>query len=76
MTTAGTRAVVNTGKGKMDTDLKNSRGYWRPNGNYLRSCVPKDSDLFMLKKVYTRSCYTDHALVDEYIALAILAGKA
>ncbi|GJR78816.1 ribonuclease H-like domain-containing protein [Tanacetum coccineum] len=26
MTTAGTRAVVNTGKGKMDTDLKKSKG--------------------------------------------------
>ncbi|GJR82780.1 ribonuclease H-like domain-containing protein [Tanacetum coccineum] len=30
MTTAGTRAVVNTGKGKMDTDLKKSRWVWRP----------------------------------------------
>ncbi|GKA00847.1 hypothetical protein Tco_0673512, partial [Tanacetum coccineum] len=30
MTTAGTRAVVNTGEGKMDTDLKKSRWVWRP----------------------------------------------
>ncbi|GKC38699.1 hypothetical protein Tco_1051083, partial [Tanacetum coccineum] len=34
MTTIGTRAVVNTGKGKMDTDLKKSRWVWRP-GMYL-----------------------------------------
>ncbi|GJU24031.1 putative ribonuclease H-like domain-containing protein [Tanacetum coccineum] len=33
MTTAGTRAVVNTGKGKMDNDLKKSRWVWRPKGN-------------------------------------------
>ncbi|GJZ14497.1 hypothetical protein Tco_0550174 [Tanacetum coccineum] len=32
MTIAGTRAVVNTGKGKMDTDLKKSRWVWRPKG--------------------------------------------
>ncbi|GJT82346.1 hypothetical protein Tco_1056688 [Tanacetum coccineum] len=35
MTTAGKRAVVNTGKGKLDTDLKESRWVWRPKGNYL-----------------------------------------
>ncbi|GKA73865.1 hypothetical protein Tco_0780167 [Tanacetum coccineum] len=35
MTTAGTRVVVNTGKGKMDTDLKKSRWVWRPKGHYL-----------------------------------------
>ncbi|GKB83071.1 hypothetical protein Tco_0949966 [Tanacetum coccineum] len=50
MTTAGTRAVVNTGKGKMDTDLKKSRWVWRPKGNYLDH-VSKDSGSFMLKKV-------------------------
>ncbi|GJV27405.1 putative ribonuclease H-like domain-containing protein [Tanacetum coccineum] len=50
MTTAGTRAVVNTGKGKMDTDLKKSRWVWRPKGNYLDH-VSKDSRSFMLKKV-------------------------
>ncbi|GKE85921.1 hypothetical protein Tco_1559663 [Tanacetum coccineum] len=50
MTTAGTRAVVNTGKGKMDTDLKNSRWVWRSKGNYLDH-VSKDSGSFMLKKV-------------------------
>ncbi|GJU52454.1 putative ribonuclease H-like domain-containing protein [Tanacetum coccineum] len=50
MTTAGTRAVVNTGKGKLETDLKKSRWVWRPKGNYLDH-VSKDSGSFMLKKV-------------------------
>ncbi|GKD34627.1 hypothetical protein Tco_1250136 [Tanacetum coccineum] len=50
MTTAGTRAVVNTGKGKVDIDLKKSRWVWRPKGNYLDH-VSKDSGSFMLKKV-------------------------
>ncbi|GKF02049.1 hypothetical protein Tco_0028972 [Tanacetum coccineum] len=50
MTTAGIRAVVNTGKGKLDTDLKKSRWVWRPKGNYLDH-VSKDSRSFMLKKV-------------------------
>ncbi|GJV47948.1 putative ribonuclease H-like domain-containing protein [Tanacetum coccineum] len=50
MTTAGTKAVVNTGKGKMDIDLKKSKWVWRPKGNYLDH-VSKDSGSFMLKKV-------------------------
>ncbi|GJU03966.1 putative ribonuclease H-like domain-containing protein [Tanacetum coccineum] len=50
MTTVGTRAVVNTGKGKLDTNLKKSRWVWRPKGNYLDH-VSKDSGSFMLKKV-------------------------
>ncbi|GJV48056.1 ribonuclease H-like domain-containing protein [Tanacetum coccineum] len=50
MTTRGTRAVVNIGKGKMDTDLKKSRWVWRPKGNYFDH-VSKDSGYFMLKKV-------------------------
>ncbi|GKF62307.1 hypothetical protein Tco_0182361, partial [Tanacetum coccineum] len=50
MTTDGKRAVVNTGKGKLDTDLKRSRWFWRPKGNYLDH-VSKDSGSFMLKKV-------------------------
>ncbi|GJR71317.1 putative ribonuclease H-like domain-containing protein [Tanacetum coccineum] len=49
MTTAGTRAVVNTVKGKMDTDLKKSRWVWRPKATYLDH-VSKDSGSFMLKK--------------------------
>ncbi|GKD76708.1 hypothetical protein Tco_1339329 [Tanacetum coccineum] len=50
MTNAGTRAVVNTGKGKMDIDLKKLRWVWRPKGNYLDH-VSKDSGSFILKKV-------------------------
>ncbi|GKD79341.1 hypothetical protein Tco_1341962 [Tanacetum coccineum] len=50
MTTGGTRVVVNTGKGKLDTDLKKSRWVWRPKGNYLDH-VSKDNRSFMLKKV-------------------------
>ncbi|GJV40705.1 hypothetical protein Tco_1419145 [Tanacetum coccineum] len=49
MTTAGTRAVVNTGKGKMYTDLKKSRWVWRPKGNYMDH-ESKESGSFMLKK--------------------------
>ncbi|GKA93598.1 hypothetical protein Tco_0815584 [Tanacetum coccineum] len=50
MTAARTRGAVNTGKGKLDTDLKKSRWVWRPKGNYLDH-VSKDSGSFMLKKV-------------------------
>ncbi|GJR84668.1 hypothetical protein Tco_0155453 [Tanacetum coccineum] len=59
MTTVGKRAVVNTGKGKLDTNLKRSRWVWRPKGNYLDH-VSKDSESFMLKKVEAilRSCLT------------------
>ncbi|GJW83505.1 ribonuclease H-like domain-containing protein [Tanacetum coccineum] len=56
MTTAGIRAVVNTGKDKIDTNLKKSRWVWMPKGNYLDH-VSKDSGSFMLKK--------DHAVVDS-----------
>ncbi|GJY29379.1 putative ribonuclease H-like domain-containing protein [Tanacetum coccineum] len=48
-TIAGTRAVVNTGKGKMDNALKKSRWVWRPKGNYMDH-VSKESGSFMLKK--------------------------
>ncbi|GJV15337.1 putative ribonuclease H-like domain-containing protein [Tanacetum coccineum] len=64
MTTAGTRAVVNTGKGKMDTDLKKSRWVWRPKGNYLDH-VSKDSGLFMLKKGNPEILLQDYAAVDS-----------
>ncbi|GKF74939.1 hypothetical protein Tco_0224383 [Tanacetum coccineum] len=50
MTTAGTRAIVNTGKGKLNTDLKRSRWVWRPKENYLDH-VSKANGSFMLKKV-------------------------
>ncbi|GKD89536.1 hypothetical protein Tco_1365043 [Tanacetum coccineum] len=47
--TYGTRAVVNTGKGKMDNDLKKSRWVWRPKGNYMDH-ESKDKGSFILKK--------------------------
>ncbi|GJR18882.1 putative ribonuclease H-like domain-containing protein [Tanacetum coccineum] len=49
MTTARTRAVVNTGKGKMDNDLKKSRWVWRPKGNYMDH-ESKEKGSFILKK--------------------------
>ncbi|GJS12898.1 hypothetical protein Tco_0407370 [Tanacetum coccineum] len=67
MSTAGTRAAVNTGKGKLDTDFKKSRWVWRPKGNYLDH-VSKDSGLFMLKKVELCNpeiLLQDHAVVDS-----------
>ncbi|GJZ99674.1 putative ribonuclease H-like domain-containing protein [Tanacetum coccineum] len=77
MTTAGTRAVVNTGKGKMDTDLKKSRWVWRPKGNYLDH-VSKDSRSFMLKKVEAiqRSYLQDHAVVDSGCSSHMTGNKA
>ncbi|GKE80294.1 hypothetical protein Tco_1550294, partial [Tanacetum coccineum] len=49
LTTIGTRAVVNTGKGKMNNDLKKSRWVWRPNGNYMDH-ESKENGSFILKK--------------------------
>ncbi|GJU38518.1 hypothetical protein Tco_1191475 [Tanacetum coccineum] len=48
MTTAETRAVVNTGKGKLDTDFKKSRWVWRPKGNYfLHRFIMDDPNITM-----------------------------
>ncbi|GJS64811.1 hypothetical protein Tco_0679375 [Tanacetum coccineum] len=49
MTTTRTRAVVNTGKGKMNNDLKKSRWVWRPKGNYMDH-ESKEKRSFILKK--------------------------
>ncbi|GJR66251.1 hypothetical protein Tco_0012316 [Tanacetum coccineum] len=49
MTTAGTRAVVNTGKGKMNNDLKKLRWVCRPKGNYMDH-ESKEKGSFILKK--------------------------
>ncbi|GJZ97156.1 hypothetical protein Tco_0669609 [Tanacetum coccineum] len=57
MTTAGTRALVNTGKGKMDNALKKSRWVWSPKGNYMDH-ESKEKGSFILKKfkdLFTRS---------------------
>ncbi|GJZ42512.1 hypothetical protein Tco_0589398 [Tanacetum coccineum] len=43
------QSVVNTGKGKMDNDLKKSRWVWRPKGNYMDH-ESKEKGSFILKK--------------------------
>ncbi|GJR38092.1 putative ribonuclease H-like domain-containing protein [Tanacetum coccineum] len=83
MITAGSRAVVNTGKGKMDTGLKKSRWVWRPKENYLDH-VSKDSRSFMLKKVeyvepkgISKSIMAwDHAVVDSGCSSHMTGNKA
>ncbi|GKB23309.1 retrovirus-related pol polyprotein from transposon TNT 1-94 [Tanacetum coccineum] len=61
MTTAGIRAVVNTGKGKMDNALKKSRWVWRPKRNYMDH-ESKEKGSFILKKfeAIQRSVYEDY----------------
>ncbi|GJW79706.1 putative ribonuclease H-like domain-containing protein [Tanacetum coccineum] len=68
------KAVVNTGKGKLNTDLKRSRWVWRPKGNYLDH-VSKDSGSFMLKKDNPEILLQDHAVVDSLVALDIMTGN-
>ncbi|GJU18529.1 putative ribonuclease H-like domain-containing protein [Tanacetum coccineum] len=76
---ARTRAVVNTGKGKMDTDLKKSRWVWSPKGNYLDH-VSKDSGSFMLKRFdYANPqgiSKSDHAVVDSGCSSHMTGNKA
>ncbi|GKG02837.1 hypothetical protein Tco_0310473 [Tanacetum coccineum] len=90
MTTAGTRAVVNTGKDKMDNDLKKSMSVWRPKRNYLDH-MSKDSGSFMLKKVEyvdpkgisipfvqgnPKILLQDHAVVDSGCSSHMTGNKA
>ncbi|GJT85104.1 hypothetical protein Tco_1066821 [Tanacetum coccineum] len=75
MTTARTRIVVNTGKGKLDTDFKKSRWVWRPKGNYLDH-VSKDSRSFMLKKGNPEILLQDHAVVDSGCSSHMTGNKA
>ncbi|GJW55517.1 ribonuclease H-like domain-containing protein [Tanacetum coccineum] len=75
MTNAGTRAVVNTGKGKLNTDLKNSRWVWRPKGNYLDH-VSKESGSFMFKKGNLEILLQDHAVVDSGCSSHMTGNKA
>ncbi|GJX57384.1 retrovirus-related pol polyprotein from transposon TNT 1-94 [Tanacetum coccineum] len=77
MTTAGKRAVVNTGKGKLDTDLKRSKWVWRPKGTYLND-VSKDNGSFMLKKVEADpvDLLQDHAVVDSGCSSHMTSNKA
>ncbi|GJS06783.1 putative reverse transcriptase domain-containing protein [Tanacetum coccineum] len=75
MTTDRKRAVVNTGKGKLNTDLKKSRWVWRPKGNYLDH-VSKDSGSFMLKKGNPEILLQDHAVVDSGCSSHMTVNKA
>ncbi|GJU16374.1 hypothetical protein Tco_1144340 [Tanacetum coccineum] len=75
MTTAGIRAVVNTGKGKMYTDLRKLRWVWMPKGNYLDH-VSKDSGSFMLKKGNPEILLQDHAVVDSGCSSHMTGNKA
>ncbi|GKD97040.1 hypothetical protein Tco_1380937, partial [Tanacetum coccineum] len=63
MTTAETRAIVNTGKGKMDNDLKNSRWVWRPKGKYMDHGNPE-------------SILQDYAVVDSGCSSHMTGNKA
>ncbi|GKF36617.1 hypothetical protein Tco_0113375 [Tanacetum coccineum] len=75
MTTARTRAVVNTAKGKLNTDLKRSRWVWRPKGNYLDH-VFKESGSYMLKKDNPEILLQDHAVVDSGCSSHMTGDKA
>ncbi|GJS34897.1 reverse transcriptase domain-containing protein [Tanacetum coccineum] len=73
ITTAGTRAVVNTSKGKMNNDLKKSSWVWRPKGNtWIMS--PKKMDLSYSRsfKIYLQ----DHAVVDSGCSSHMTSNKA
>ncbi|GKE84062.1 hypothetical protein Tco_1557804, partial [Tanacetum coccineum] len=69
MTTAGTKAVVNTGKGKMVNDLKKSRWVWRPKGNYMDH-ESKEKGSFILKKFE----YVDPKGISKYVDHVIVNG--
>ncbi|GKE17840.1 hypothetical protein Tco_1425417 [Tanacetum coccineum] len=69
------RAVVNTGKGKLNTDLKRTRWVWRPKGNYLDH-VSKDNGSYMLKKGNPGILLQDHAVVDSGCSSHMTGNKA
>ncbi|GKA81390.1 hypothetical protein Tco_0788082, partial [Tanacetum coccineum] len=78
MTSARTRAVVNTGKGKMDNALKKSRWVWRPKGNYMDH-ESKEKGSFILKKFEYGNpeiCLQDHAVVDSGCSSHMTDNKA
>ncbi|GJW83573.1 ribonuclease H-like domain-containing protein [Tanacetum coccineum] len=78
MTTTETRAVVNTGKGKMDNDLKKSRWVWRPKENYMDH-ESKEKGSFILKKFEygnPESILQDHAVVDSGCSSHMTGNKA
>ncbi|GKG15260.1 hypothetical protein Tco_0354860, partial [Tanacetum coccineum] len=76
----GKRAVVNTGKGKMDNALKKSRWVWRPRENYMDH-ESKEKGSFILKKFeYVDpkgiSKSLDHAVVDSGCSSHMTGNKA
>ncbi|GJS99263.1 putative ribonuclease H-like domain-containing protein [Tanacetum coccineum] len=77
MTTAGTRAVVSSGEGKMDNTVKKSRWVWRPKGNYIDH-ESKENGCFMLKKfeVNPEIFLQDHAVVDSGCSSHMTGNKA
>ncbi|GKB84595.1 hypothetical protein Tco_0956867, partial [Tanacetum coccineum] len=78
MTTTGTRAVVNTGKGKMNNDLKKSRWVWTPKGNYMDH-ESKEKGSFILKKFEYGNpeiWLQDHAVVDSGCSSHMTGNKA
>ncbi|GKE52122.1 hypothetical protein Tco_1487278 [Tanacetum coccineum] len=80
MTTTGTRAVVNTGKGKLDNAPKKSRWVWKPKGNYMDH-VSKENGAFMLNKFeYVdpkgTSKSVDYAVVDSGCSSHMTGNKA
>ncbi|GJX83020.1 hypothetical protein Tco_0332501 [Tanacetum coccineum] len=78
MTTAGTRAVVSSGEGKMDNTVKKSRWVWRPKGNYMDH-ESKENGSFMLKKFEYGNpeiFLQDHAVVDSGCSSHMTGNKA
>ncbi|GKF01145.1 hypothetical protein Tco_0028068, partial [Tanacetum coccineum] len=80
MTTPRTRAIVNTGKGKMDNALKKLRWVWRPKGNYMDQ-ESKEKGYFILKKFeYVDpkgiSKSVDYAVVDSGCSSHMIGNKA
>ncbi|GKB72477.1 putative ribonuclease H-like domain-containing protein [Tanacetum coccineum] len=66
-----TRAVVNTGKGKLDTDFKKSRWVWRPKGKLLGSCVQRQWIIHAQEGCsYPEILLLDHASGGIVVALA------
>ncbi|GKD01066.1 retrovirus-related pol polyprotein from transposon TNT 1-94, partial [Tanacetum coccineum] len=72
MTTAGTRIVVHTGKGKLNSE---SKWVWKPKGEYLDH-VSKESGSFMLKKGNPEIVLQDHAVVDSGCSSHMTSNKA
>ncbi|GKC44010.1 hypothetical protein Tco_1061732 [Tanacetum coccineum] len=78
MTNVGTRAVVNTGKGKMNNALKKSRWVWRSKGNYMDH-ESKEKGSFILKKFECdnpESILQDHEVVNSGCSSHMTGNKA